>query len=123
MSIRKFIQSKLNELSIEVGTELPDEMLELNKVYFSYLVMLNAQDKDFDNNFSYDVNVVGYIKLKSSLDIDDLELIDNAQKEIEEKFKEMNFIVSFNDVSIIDSIRKIQVNANATYNEINNKLT
>ena len=121
MSIRQFIQSKLNEvMDIEVGTELPDDMLIQDKVYFSYLLNNDHVDNDFDRNGTYNVSIIGYLKLKSSVDIDDLSVIDNAQKELKNKLKEINFNVSFRDVSIIDEIRKIQVTATAVYNEINN---
>ena len=121
MSLRQFIQGKLNELmDIEVGTELPDEMLVLNKVYFSYLLNNNILNSDFDKNGTYNVSIIGYLKVKTSPEIDSLEVIDKAQKELKNKLKEINFDVSYNDVSIIDDIRKIRVIATATYNEINN---
>lgn len=121
--IRDLIQSKLSELTdIEVGTELPDDMLQENKIYFSYLLQHNLIDVDFDNNATYRVTIIGYIKIKFSLDIDDLKVIDKAQKEINEKLKELNFKTSFNDVSVIDNIRKIQVSSYATYNELNKGL-
>ena len=121
MSLRQFIQLKLNELTdIEVGTELPDDMLVENQVYFSYLLQNNFENSDFDKNYTYNVAIIGYLKLKSSPEIDSLSVIDNAQKELKEKLKEINFHCSFNDVSIIDNIRKVQVRAYGTYNEINN---
>ena len=121
MSIRKFIQSKLSELTdIEVGTEIPDDMLVLNQVYFSYLLNSNLLDTDFDKNGTYSVDIIGYLKVKVSKDVDSLEVIDIAQEELKEKLKEINFDVSFNDVSIIDEIRKVKITARAKYNEINN---
>ena len=121
MSLRQYIQSNLNELiDIEVGTELPDDMLVQDKVYFSYLLQDNFVDSDFDKNYTYNTSIIGYLKLKSSPEIDSLSVIDNAQKELKEKLKEINFHASFNDVSIIDNIRKVQVRAYGTYNEINN---
>lgn len=121
MSLRQFIQLKLNEImDIEVGTELPDDMLVENQVYFSYLLQNNYENSDFDKNYTYNVAIIGYLKLKSSPEIDSLSVIDNAQNELKEKLKEINFHASFNDVSIIDNIRKVQVRAYGTYNEINN---
>lgn len=130
MTLRKFIQQKLNELtivdentndiSIEVGTEVPDDMLVLNQVYFSYLLNNDLLDQDFEKNGTYNVSIVGYLKVKVSKDIDSLDVIDIAQKKLKDKLKEINFGVSFRDVSIIDDIRKIQITANAKYNEINN---
>ena len=123
MSIRQFIQSKLDEITdIEVGTELPDDMLVLDKVYFSYLLNDNFINEDFEHNSTRRVSIIGYLKLKSSQNADDLLVIDNAQNKLEKKLKEINFKISFNDISIIDNIRKVQVRAYATYNEINNGL-
>lgn len=120
MTLREFIQNKIDELTeIDVGTEVPDDMLVLNKVYFSYLLSNDLLDKDFDQNGTYDVSIIGYLKLKVSKDIDSLRVIDIAQENLKNKLKEINFGVSFKDVSIIDDIRKIQVIAHAKYNEIN----
>ena len=120
MSIRQFIQSKLSELmDIEVGTELPDDMLVLNKVYFSYLINDNFINKDFNQNATRTISIIGYLKVKTSKEVDSLEVIDEAQEKLKNKLKEINFNASFNDVSIIDDIRKVQVRASGTYNEIN----
>lgn len=123
MSIRETIQAKLEELdNIVVSTELPDEMLEENVVYFSYLLQENFVDSDFDNNYTYRISLTGYIKIKTSLEVDSLKLVDNARMQIQSKLKDLNIKTSFNDVSIIDTIRKVQVSGYATYNEINNGL-
>jgi len=123
MSIRETIQAKLEELDdIVVSTELPDEMLEENVIYFSYLLQENFVDSDFDNNYTYRISLTGYIKIKTSLEVDSLKLVDNARMQIQSKLKDLNIKTSFNDVSIIDAIRKIQVSGYATYNEINNGL-
>ena len=123
MSIRETIQAKLEELdNIVVSTELPDEMLEENVVYFSYLLQENFVDSDFDNNYTYRISLTGYIKIKTSLEVDSLKLVDNARMQIQRKLKDLNIKTSFNDVSIIDTIRKVQVSGYATYNEINNGL-
>lgn len=133
MTLRQFIQNKLEELtieddeedvdeteiSIEVGTELPDDMLILGKVYFSYLLSNDVIDTDFDKNSTYNVSIIGYLKVKMSKDEDSLNVIDIAQEKLVNKLKEINFDSSFKDVSIIDDIRKVQVIATAKYNEIN----
>ena len=120
MTLRQFIQNKLNELDdIEVGTELPDDMLVLDQVYFSYLLSNDLLDNDFELNGTYNVSIIGYLKVKTSKDVDSLNVIDIAQEELNNKLKEINFKSSFKDVSIIDDIRKVQVIARAKYNEIN----
>lgn len=123
MTLRKFIQNKLEELSdIQVTTELPDDMLVENQVYFSYLLNENVINKDYDKNFSYNVTILGYLKVKTSPEVDSLDIVDNAEEQLKEKLKEINFTSNFNDVSIIDNIRKVQVTASSKYNEINNIL-
>ena len=123
MTLRKYVQNKLEELSdIQVTTELPDDMLVENQVYFSYLLNENIINKDYDKNFSYNVTILGYLKVKTSPEVDSLDIVDNAEEQLKEKLKEINFTSNFNDVSIIDNIRKVQVTANAKYNEINNIL-
>ena len=123
MTLRKYVQNKLEELSdIQVTTELPDDMLVENQVYFSYLLNENIINKDYDKNFSYNVTILGYLKVKTSPEVDSLDIVDNAEEQLKEKLKELNFTSNFNDVSIIDNIRKVQVTANAKYNEINNIL-
>lgn len=120
MTLRQFIQNKLNEIDdIEVGTELPDDMLVEGQVYFSYLLNNTLINSDFEKNGTYNVTIIGYLKLKTSQEQDSLSIIDKAQEELRNKLKEINFDVSFNDVSIIDNIRKISINAIAYYNEIN----
>lgn len=120
MTLRRFIQNKLDELDdIEVGTEVPDDMLVLNQVYFSYLLSNDLLDSDFENNGTYSVSIIGYLKVKVSKDVDSLDVIDIAQEKLNKKLKEINFETSFKDVSIIDDIRKIQIIARAKYNEIN----
>ena len=121
MSLRKFIQNKLEELdNIEVGTELPDDMLVQDVVYFSYLLNNNHINKDMEQNGTYNVSIIGYLKIKGSIEIDSLDVIDKAQEKLKNKLKEINFDVSYKDVSINNEIRKIQITARATYNEINN---
>ena len=123
MTLRETIQNKLEELEdIVVSTELPDEMLEENVLYFSYLLQENFINSDFDNNYTYRVSLTGYIKIKSSLEIDSLKLVDNAQMQIRNKLKDLNIKTSYDDVSINDTIRKIRVNGYATYNDLNNGL-
>jgi len=123
MTLRQFIQEKLDEINgIEVGTELPDDMLIQDQVYFSYLLNDTLVNEDFDHYGTRTVSIIGYLKVKTSPEDDNLDVIDEAQKKLKNKLKEINFKVSFNDISIIDNIRKIQVRANATYNEINNGL-
>ena len=125
MTLRKFIQNKLNELTfdenfpIEVGTEIPDDMLILDQVYFSYLLNSDLLDTDFDKNGTYNLTIIGYLKVKMSKDEDSLDVIDIAQEKLVNKLKEINFDTSFKDVSIIDDIRKIQIISRAKYNEIN----
>lgn len=121
--LRKLIQAKLGEIEdITTSTEVPDDLLVNGTTYFSYTLYRNFQDSDYDKNYTYNVTLVGYIKRMQTLTEDTLEIVDKAQEEIKEKLKELNIKTSFEDVSISDGIRKVNVNGSVLYNEINNKL-
>lgn len=121
--LREIIQSKLEEIKdIEVSVEVPDDLLVKGTTYFSYSLYNNFQDSDFDKNYTYQVTLIGYIKRVQDDTEDTLKIVDKAQEEIKDKLKELNIKTSFQDVSIIDSIRKINVNGTVIYNEINYKL-
>ena len=121
--LRETIQSKLEEIEdIEVSVEVPDDLLVKGTTYFSYSLYNNFQDSDFDKNYTYQVTLIGYIKRVQDDTEDTLKIVDKAQEEIKDKLKELNIKTSFQDVSIIDSIRKINVNGTVIYNEINYKL-
>ena len=86
MTIRQFIQNKLDELmDIEVGTELPDDMLVLDKVYFSYLLNDDFINEDFEHYSTKTVSIIGYLKVKTSPEVDSLKVIDEAQIELKNK--------------------------------------
>lgn len=121
--LRETIQAKLEEIEdIEVSVEVPDDLLVKGTTYFSYSLYNNFQDSDFDKNYTYQVTLIGYIKRVQDDTEDTLKIVDKAQEEIKDKLKELNIKTSFQDVSIIDSIRKINVNGTVIYNEINYKL-
>ena len=121
--LREIIQAKLEEIEdIETGIEVPDDLLIKGKTYFSYSLYKNYQDSDFDKNYTYQVTLIGYIKRLQDDTEDTLKIVDKAQDDIKNKLKELNIKTSFQDVSIIDSIRKVNVNGTVIYNEINYKL-
>lgn len=121
--LRELLQSKFEEIQdLEVGPEIPDDVLERGKTYFSYTLSKRYFDGDFDKNFTYQVNITGYIKRLKDDEEDTLKIVDIKTDELKEKMKELNIKSNFNDVSVMDGIRKIQVTAYVTYNEINNAL-
>lgn len=121
--LRNIIQAKLEEIDdIETSIEVPDDLLVKGITYFSYSLYRNYQDSDYDKNYTYQVTLVGYIKRMQDDTEDTLKIVDKAQEEIKDKLKELNIKTSFQDVSVIDNIRKINVNGTVIYNEINYKL-
>lgn len=121
--LRSLIQEKLEEIQdIEVSAELPDDVIENGKTYFSYSLQRTSTNSDTDRNFTYKVNLNGIIKRKNNSTENTLQIIDNAQDEIEEKLKEINIMTDFNDVSVLDSIKKTSVTGRVKYNEINKGL-
>lgn len=121
--LRQTIQKVLDTIEdISCGTEVPDDLLVKGTTYFSYSVSRTYIGSDYDNNYTYQVNLIGYIKRLQDDTENTLEIVDKAQQEIEEKLKELNVKTSFQDVTILDKIRKVNVNGTTIYNEINNRL-
>ena len=121
--LRSLIQGKLEEIQdIEVSAELPDDVIEEGKTYFSYHLRRNYGGSDTDANFTYKVRLDGFIKRKTNLEENTLKLLDEAQDKIEAKLKELNIKTNFEDVSVLDNIKKIRVNGEAIYYELNKGL-
>ena len=119
--LRTLIQSKLEEIQdIEVTSEIPDDILEKDITYFSYTLQTSYNGSDTGQNYTYNVNILGYVKRLQNDTENTLKIVDDATTEIKNKLKELNIHTSFYDVSVIDGIRKIQVRGECMYNEINN---
>lgn len=121
--MREDLQDLLNEIQdLQVSTEIPDEILEEGKTYFSFTLQEDYQNGDYDNNYTYRVSIIGFLKRKKDNTENTLDILDNKAKEIIDKFKEFNFKCSYRDESALDYIKKIRITGYATYNEINNIL-
>lgn len=121
--LRTLIQTKLEEIQdIETTPEIPDDILEKDTTYFSYTLQSNYNGSDTSQNYTYRVNLLGYVKRLQNDTENTLKIVDDATTEIKNKLKELNIHTSFNDVSVIDGIRKIQVRGECMYNEINKGL-
>lgn len=121
--LRELLQSKFEEIQdLEVSPEIPDDVLEKGKTYLTFTLSKRYLEGDFDKNYTYRVNISGYIKRLQDDEENTLEIVDEMSNKIKEKMKELNIKSSFNDISVIDGIRKIQVVAYVSYNEINNAL-
>lgn len=125
--MRETIQQKLEEINteythIDIGAEVPNDMLENQKTYFSFTFAENFVDSDFDNNYTKRVEIIGYVKRLVNSNENTLEIVDNATDDIISKLKELNIHCSSDDVSMLDNIRKIRITGTGMYNEINNKL-
>lgn len=121
--LRSLIQTKLEEIQdIEVSAEVPDDIIVDNKTYFSYTLNKTYMNSDLNKNFTYRITLNGYLKRKNNTEENTLQIIDNASDSIENKLKDLNIKTSFQDVSVIDNIRKVRVNGEVRYNEINKGL-
>ena len=121
--MRETIQQKLEELkAIEVSAEIPDDMLEELKTYFSFTFTNPYLNSDFDNNYTYEVNVTGFVKRLIRSDENTLQIINKATDNIIIKLKELNIRCSSQDVSIENNVQKIKITGIGRFNEINNKL-
>lgn len=121
--MRVDIQQLLEEINdIEITPEIPDDIIEENKTYFSFSLQENYQNSDYDKNYTYRVSIIGYLKRKKDYTENTLEILDNKKEEIISKLKEMNIRCSYSDESTTDSIKKIKITGYGIYNQINNKL-
>ena len=121
--MRETIQQKLEELKdIEVSTEIPDDMLEELKTYFRFTFTNPYLNSDFDNNYTYEVNVTGFVKRLIRSNENTLQIVDKATDDIISKLKELNIRCSSQDVSIENNVQKIKITGLGRFNEINNKL-
>ena len=100
--LRSLIQTRLEEIQdLEVSSEVPDDIIETNKTYFSYTLQKNYQGSDSNKNFTYEIFLEGFIKRKETTEENTLQIVDNFQDEIEEKLKELNIKTSFRDVEVL----------------------
>ena len=120
--MREFIQSKLEEIEgLEVTPEIPDDLIEDGKTYFSFSLQNDFQNSDLDKNYTYRPSFIGFVKRRKNTTENTLEIVDNMTIQIVNKFKELNFKTSYNDVTV-DSIQKNRVTGNSLYNEITERL-
>ena len=121
--LRELLQSKFEEIQdLEVSTELTDNVLEKGKTYFTYSLYKSYYNSDTSGNFTYKINLLGFVERLKDDEENTLEIVDKITTKLENKMKELNMKSSFSDVSVIDGIRKIQVQAEVSYNELNNGL-
>ena len=120
--MREFIQEKLEEVeNVEITAEIPDDILEEGKTYFSYTLQNDYYNSDLDKNYTYRPSLIGFVKRIENLEENTLNIVDKASEDIVNKLKELNIRASCRDVTL-DKIRKIQITGYGLYNEINNKL-
>lgn len=117
--LRSLIQTKLEEIQgIEVSAEMPDDVIEEDITYFSYTLSRYYENGDMDKNYVYRVNLNGFIKRKNNPEENTLQIVDNAQDLIEAKLKELDIKCDFQDVSVLDNIRKTRVTGKFKYYEL-----
>lgn len=118
--LRTLIQSKLEEINdLKVTSEIPDSMLVEGTTYFSYNLQKTYINSDFDRNYTYRINLIGYVKRLENAEENTLKITDDISDKIEEKLKELNIKSNYIDISVLDGVRKKQVSAECLYNEIN----
>lgn len=121
--MRETIQQKLEEIQeLEVTSEIPDDLLEEGKTYFSFTLQENYLNSDLNSNYTYQPVLSGYVKRKVIPTENTLSIVDTKTKEICSKLKELNIRSSYKDVSVLDNIRKSMITGSGKYNEINNTL-
>ena len=121
--IRELIQLKLEEISdLDSGAEIPDDLLERDKTYFSYSLQERYNGSDYDKNYTYTIYLYGFIKRLENEEENTLDIVDKISNELKDKFKELNIKTSYRDITLDNGVRKIQVDGEVRYNELNNGL-
>lgn len=121
--MREFIQSQLNQITLlESGPFISESILEEGITYFGYQLQEDFISSNFDNDYNMRVNILGFVMRKENTSENTLKIIDEAKDEIIKKLKKSNFKTSYKDVSLENGIRKIQITANAKYNDKMKKL-
>lgn len=121
--MRNFIQSQLDKVtSVESGPFISESILEEGATYFGYQLQEDYISGDFDNNYNMKVNILGFVMRKENVEENTLKRIDDAKDKIIKVLKKVNFKTSYKDVSLENGIRKIQITANAKYNDKFKKL-
>ena len=81
--LRNLVQARLEEIqNLEVTTEIPDDLLESNTTYFSYTLQKTYFGADTGQNYTYRVNLLGYIKRLQNDTENTLEIVDNIAEQI-----------------------------------------
>ena len=94
--MRTDIQSLLDEItSIETGPEVADDVIEGYTTYFSFSLTENNLGGDTDKNYTYRVNLIGYVKRLVKSDENTLQIVDDAVEDIISKLKEFNIKYSY----------------------------
>lgn len=121
--MREFVQQKLEEIQdIEITPIMSDDIIEEGKTYFSFYLTENNLDTDLDKNSTKQVNIVGFLKRKELSSENTLSIIDRSRERLNTKFKEMNTIITYQDMPTIDGIIKVKINGYVKYNELTYRL-
>ena len=121
--IRKLIQSKLNECAlVSSGVAIADDMVEVGQTYFGYEIQRSFRDEDYDNNYTYEINISGRLVRKNDSTENTIQIIDEALNELVEKLKEIHVRCNTRDVTMEDSLRKVVVTGYFNYDELTNKI-
>lgn len=121
--LRTLLQQKLEEIQdLETTVEIPDDVLEEGKTYFSFTLQKSYVNGDMDRNYTYRINLTGYLKRMNNPEENTLKIVDDMTNKIEEILKSLNMKTSFQDVTIFDGIRKNLIQGEVMFNEINNTL-
>ena len=122
-TINVMIQRLLNEIDdVDSGVPIPDGLVEKGQTYFGYEVSRNYNDSDFNRNDLLEFNLLGRLVRYEDPEENTLEIVHHAVDEVIAKLKVLNFKCSVSNVTIDDSIRKMQINAFVRFSELNDQL-
>ena len=121
--MRELIQTKLAEiLTVDTSAEIPDDMLQNGKTYFSFSLQQDYDTSNHDNDVTYRYALTGYLKRQDNLEENTISILDTAKDNILSKLKELNIKGNAVELQAIDGIRKIRITGYVYYDEMTQNL-
>jgi len=121
--MRELIQTKLAEiLTVDTSAEIPDDMIQKGKTYFSFSLQQDYDTSNHDNDITYRYAITGYLKRRDDLEENTISILDTASDDILSKLKDLNIKASVVELPAIDGIRKSRITGYVYYDEMTQNL-
>lgn len=120
--LRKCIQEKMAEITDLVsGDIIPDTLIEDGKTYFGYQLSSNYIESNMALKSVNRVSLTGFITRHTNSAENTVEILDLTCEDIKNKLNELNFKVSYEDITIYNNLRKKQITGFVNFSETTNE--